>query len=137
MKCTERQNDQVHHQKHCNPKKHSTDKPMLDDERKLPADQVIDSRRRDADKIMQAKPKNIYTWPSLTGTSSQQACGNSTRHAPSEGDVGQDHVEKSCNKPTQQNCGQGARNNHRRRCSIHEPYYQCKAGGESLRFESY
>src|ERR1041385_2956782 len=54
MKRAERQNDQVHHQKKCDPEKHSTGNPMFDDERKLSADQVIDRCPRDADKIMQA-----------------------------------------------------------------------------------
>lgn len=85
---------------------------MLDDERKLSADQIIDSRACDTDKIMEPKPENVYAHSSLAGAWPQQARGNSARHTPSIEDIGQYHVEKSGSYPTHQNCRQGTRNNH-------------------------
>ena len=79
---------------------------MLDDECELSADQVIDSRARNADKIMQAKSENVYAYAALAGARSQQARGNSPRHAPSIRDVSEDHVEKSRRDATHQNCRQ-------------------------------
>jgi hypothetical protein len=59
MNGRERQNNQVHHQKNCNPEKQTANHRMLNHESQLPASQIENKSSRHGDKKMKENSHNV------------------------------------------------------------------------------